>query len=863
MLRRAASNAYSWWWASHIRSTQSKWLDSNLQEMETRVKAMIKLIEIDADTFARKAELYFKNRPELVSLVEETYRSYQALADRCDRISGELHKSNHTIATAFPEQVQLSLQNDNGDGFPKGITGININRGTSPAPKRAPTHRRISSQMSKDKAQETIERLQKEILVLQTEKEFFKSSYESSLNKYLDIERRATEMQEEVWSLQETFSTSAVIEDNEARALMAARALVSCEDTLINLQGQQKRSSQQARTEFERVIDAKTKLKSFKTECGHPDNQKELSDHQYVVTSSPHPSTEDNDTISQGRRLELQEISQKVKRQFESCSEASVVHLAGKVDEFVDRVIALEIAASSHNAQINRMKAEADELHKRVDSLEEEKAALVSDSSKLSERLKQIEEVLQTIRRIEKSVHTENENIHKQLTEACSSLTDFVEKLDTPLSEEILDSYEESKGVASQEDTDKPDTLSEPLQADSGTSGKSMDEDSLDSFDISSETHEEEPDGTLGWQQLVLNGLEGKDKILLKDYASILRNYKDTKKQLSEIEKKNREYHLEAMTEMKELKSANATKDDEIRSLRRMLSSLRTKLNTSPLQCAEKSEESPKAKTDPNLEDKEIGALEEYMKNCQDEEPPLSSLEEKFRDEISRVLEESLDFWLRFSTSYRYIQKFQSSFDKAKAELDRLTDPKAQEGLDPGSASQSARKEESAALEKTFRDLSTDLQVWLEKNVLLQGELEGRFSSLCSIQEEISRITTVDETNEAHFTPFQAAKFQGEVSNMKQENNKVTKELQAGLDHVRGLQVEIGRALLKLKDNIELSIGRSNRAQQNFRSLSVKAGVPLRTFLFGSKPKKPSLFSCMPAMPKPVYDMRPKPGLFR
>jgi hypothetical protein len=31
MLRRAASNAYSWWWASHIRTTQSKWLDNNVQ----------------------------------------------------------------------------------------------------------------------------------------------------------------------------------------------------------------------------------------------------------------------------------------------------------------------------------------------------------------------------------------------------------------------------------------------------------------------------------------------------------------------------------------------------------------------------------------------------------------------------------------------------------------------------------------------------------------------------------------------------------------------------------------------------------------------------------------------------------------
>jgi hypothetical protein len=30
MLQRAASNAYSWWWASHIRTSQSKWLDATL-----------------------------------------------------------------------------------------------------------------------------------------------------------------------------------------------------------------------------------------------------------------------------------------------------------------------------------------------------------------------------------------------------------------------------------------------------------------------------------------------------------------------------------------------------------------------------------------------------------------------------------------------------------------------------------------------------------------------------------------------------------------------------------------------------------------------------------------------------------------
>ncbi|KAG8054833.1 hypothetical protein GUJ93_ZPchr0001g29710 [Zizania palustris] len=830
--------------------------------METRVKAMIQLIEIEADTFARKAELYFKSRPDLVNYVEETYRSYQALADRYDRVSGELHKANHTIATAFPEQVQLSLQDDDGDGFPKGITGINISRGSIPIPKRTQTHRRISSHMSKDRAHEDIERLQKKILVLQTEKEFFKSSYESSLNKYLNIERHATEMQEEVWSLQEAFSTSAVIEDNEARALMVAQALISCEDKLASLQSEQKRSSEEATMEFQRVRDAKKKLTIFKSGCGHPHDQKDLFDHQDIEFSSiPSSSIEDGDPIMEECKLELQEISQKVKQKFESCSEAYVVHLAGQVDEFVDKVISLEIAASSQNAQINVMRNEADNLHKRLDSLESEKADLIEDSIKLSERLKQVEEVLQTIQRIEKSAHSENENIHKQLTEAHNSLIDFVEKLDAPFTEEMVGSSQETKDMDYKEDANNPDIQSESSPDDLGSTCKPMDEGLCDSFDDSSEAHEEEPNDTLAWQQLVLNGIEGKDKILLKDYACILRNYKDTNKQLSEIEKKNREYHLEAMSEMKELKIASATKDDEIRSLRQMLSSLQTKLNTSLPQCFEKSKTS-EVNTTSSLEDKEIAQLEECMKKLQHEELHVVSLEEKFRAEISRVLEESIDFWLRFSTSYHYMQKFQKSFDKAKAEMDKLTDAKAHEGSDVVSSRQSDRKQESATLEKKFRDLSTVLQVWLEKNVMLQGELENRFSLLCSIEDEISKITTLDQSNEVHFTPFQAAKFQGEVSNMKQENNKVTKELQAGLDHVRGLQVEVGRSLLNLRENIELSIVRSNRAQHNFRALSVKAGVPLRTFLFGNKPKKASLFSCMgPVMPKPIVDMRS--GLFR
>lgn len=128
MLRRTASNAYSWWWASRIRTNQSKWLENILREMDDRVKSMLKIIEEDADSFSKKAELYFKKRPELIKFVEETYRAYRALAERYDHISGELHKANHTIATAFPDQIQFDVQDEDDDHLPKAITSIDFSR---------------------------------------------------------------------------------------------------------------------------------------------------------------------------------------------------------------------------------------------------------------------------------------------------------------------------------------------------------------------------------------------------------------------------------------------------------------------------------------------------------------------------------------------------------------------------------------------------------------------------------------------------------------------------------------------------------------------------------------------------------------
>ncbi|GER35468.1 kinase interacting family protein [Striga asiatica] len=66
---------------------------SMISEMDELVKRMLKLIEEDADSFAKKAEMYYQKRPELIGLVEDFYRMYRSLAERYDHVTGDLRKN--------------------------------------------------------------------------------------------------------------------------------------------------------------------------------------------------------------------------------------------------------------------------------------------------------------------------------------------------------------------------------------------------------------------------------------------------------------------------------------------------------------------------------------------------------------------------------------------------------------------------------------------------------------------------------------------------------------------------------------------------------------------------------------------------
>ncbi|XP_010245355.1 PREDICTED: protein NETWORKED 3C [Nelumbo nucifera] len=81
--------SYSWWFDSHNSPRRSAWLQSTLTELDEKTKAMLKLIEEDADSFAQRAEMYYKKRPELVNMVEDFYRAHRSLAERFDQLKSE------------------------------------------------------------------------------------------------------------------------------------------------------------------------------------------------------------------------------------------------------------------------------------------------------------------------------------------------------------------------------------------------------------------------------------------------------------------------------------------------------------------------------------------------------------------------------------------------------------------------------------------------------------------------------------------------------------------------------------------------------------------------------------------------------
>jgi hypothetical protein len=401
----------------------------------------------------------------------------------------------------------------------------------------------------------------------------------------------------------------------------------------------------------------------------------------------------------------------------------------------------------------------------------------------------------------------------------------------------------------------------------------------------------DQEDVMINLQQLLMTGLQDKEKVLLDEYTSILRNYKNAKQRLAEVETKNQDCLNEMRAMISELECANGMKDAEIRSLRELLESLTYKdasqrghqLNSTmslsekngmvrghrrtpsilqlhqraqsvssiPRRTENNSSLKNNLSTNSSMEPdaphnavtiQESIILEDLTSTNAVEMEKASPLEEKFRRNIDALLEENLAFLMKLSMSFQQIQGFQTKYDQLQSEISKLTNDKLKPNKDD--TNEYPTDSEMETTRKRLRELKIELHVWSEQNMMFKGELQSRFDSLCNLQEEIEGATEMDEDTEhgARFTSYQVAKFQGEVLNMKQENNKVADGLQASLDHVKGLHTELDKVLAKIDKSTSLS---GPKASSTWRNAPSKSKVPLRMFLFPAKKKKTSLFACV------------------
>ncbi|TYJ10694.1 hypothetical protein E1A91_A11G224700v1 [Gossypium mustelinum] len=476
MLQRAASNAYSWWWASHIRTKQSKWMEQNLKDIEEKVSIVIKLIDEDGDSFAKRAEMYYKKRPELIQFVEEFYKAYRALAERYDHISTELQNANNTIASVCPEQAQFAMDDDEEYGSPKFAKSPVNYKGDVPKvpdlpvkdlkslitsatkktepkkPTKVTTDAVPKSGLTKAEGLEEIHKLQKRILALQTEKQFVKGSYESGLAKYWEIEDEIKALQEKVYSLEDEFGEGKVIEDDEARTLMTAKAIQSCKETLTQMQEKQDRSVVEAEVEQKRIKDAREKLDSLKnkfhlTEVGW-ERPSDVHNSGIVAERSKKFEQEASDTTQ--KRKEIETSIPKMKEQFEfgPCESLTVAEMVEKVDELVNKVISLETAFSSQEALIQRLRTETDELQAQIQTLEDDKATLIHVKNDLRNKLMEMEEKFHGIQDLNQSVEDQNNNLQTHFTEAHSNIDHLSEKVHSMKPGEKLEIEKSSSGEA-------------------------------------------------------------------------------------------------------------------------------------------------------------------------------------------------------------------------------------------------------------------------------------------------------------------------------------------------------------------------------------------------------------------------------
>ncbi|CAD6222709.1 unnamed protein product [Miscanthus lutarioriparius] len=109
----------AWWFDSHNLARPSPWLNSTLSELDDRTKQMLKLIDQDADSFAQRAEMYYKKRPVLVDMLGDLYRTHRSLAEQYDLLKHGSGTRHTVFGLSSCTQSRSQASSTNGKTTPR------------------------------------------------------------------------------------------------------------------------------------------------------------------------------------------------------------------------------------------------------------------------------------------------------------------------------------------------------------------------------------------------------------------------------------------------------------------------------------------------------------------------------------------------------------------------------------------------------------------------------------------------------------------------------------------------------------------------------------------------------------------------
>ncbi|CAH8250986.1 unnamed protein product [Arabidopsis lyrata] len=387
------SKRYSWWWDSHISPKNSKWLQENLTDMDSKVKQMIKVIEEDADSFARRAEMYYKKRPELMKLVEEFYRAYRALAERYDHATGVIRHAQQTMAEAFPNQDPMMF----GEESPLASSTDDFDPQTpeSYPPIRAPVYPDDLRKGTLGISSSHLSTVKRNIAFMEdpqsvsSGKGFKTAKARKGLNfndvdgkernaKVLSESERASKAEAEIVALKDALSK--VQAEKEASLAQFDQNL----EKLSNLESEVSRAQEDSRGLVERAIRAEAEVETLRESLSKVEVEKESSLLQYQQCLQNIADLEDRISVAQKEAGEVDERANSAKAETLALKQSLV---RSETDKEAALVQYQQCLKTISNLEERLHKAEEDSrlTNQRAENAEGEVESLKQKVSKLIE----------------------------------------------------------------------------------------------------------------------------------------------------------------------------------------------------------------------------------------------------------------------------------------------------------------------------------------------------------------------------------------------------------------------------------------------------------------------------------------------